>query len=139
MKDESLVSQRLVYDVLQKSEEVWEFPITPELRKSCKLAYSRKLQDDERKKVEKEKSEKNQKREELEVVKQKKRNLEGSIKTLRDSLVAEAIASDGTSNNDHQEHITKAASFAKTLVEKEKTLKDLAGIVGKLEDEYKTF
>ena len=143
MKDESLVSQRLVYDVLQKSEkEVWEFPITPELRKSCKLAYSRKLQDDERKKVEKEKSEKNlkrQQREELEEVKQKKRNLEDSIKTLRDSLVAEAIASDGTSNNDHQEHITKAASFAKTLVEKGKTLKDLAGIVGKLEDEYKTF
>ena len=65
--------------------------------------------------------------------------MEDSIKTLRDSLVAEAIASDGTSNNDHQEHITKAASFAKTLVEKEKTLKDLAGIVGKLEDEYKTF
>ena len=76
MKDESLVSQRLVYDVLQSEKEVWEFPITPELRKSCKLAYSRKLQDDERKKVEKEKSEKKlkrqQKREELEVVKQKK-------------------------------------------------------------------
>ena len=58
--------------MLQKSEEVWEFPITPELRKSCKLAYSRKLQDNEIKKVEKEKSEKNlkrQQREELEVVK----------------------------------------------------------------------
>ena len=46
--------------------------------------------------------------------------LEKSVETLRKNLVSEAIASDG-----NQDHAVKAASFAKTLVEKEGMLKDL--------------
>ena len=43
MQEDALISQRLVYDhLLQSEKEVWEFPITPELRKSCKLAYQKK-------------------------------------------------------------------------------------------------
>ena len=51
MQEDALISQRLVYDYLLKSEkEVWEFPITPELRKSCKLAHQKKRLDDQKKK-----------------------------------------------------------------------------------------
>ena len=43
MQEDALMSQRLVYDhLIQSEKEVWEFPITPELRKSCKLTYIRK-------------------------------------------------------------------------------------------------
>ena len=48
----------------------------------------------------------------------KKINLEEAIKTLCPSLVNEAM----TSDTDHS-HAVKAASFAKTLIEEEKTLK----------------
>ena len=42
-QEDALVSQRLVYNCLLKSEkEVWEFPVTPGLRKSCKLAHQKK-------------------------------------------------------------------------------------------------
>ena len=46
--------------------------------------------------------------------------LEKSVETLRKNLVSEAIASYG-----NEDHVVKAASFAKTLVEKESMLKDL--------------
>ena len=43
MQEDALISQRLVYDhLIQSEKEVWEFPITPELRKSCKLTYQKK-------------------------------------------------------------------------------------------------
>ena len=51
MQEDALISQRLVYDHLKQSEkEVWEFPITPELRKNCKLAYQKKRLDNQKKK-----------------------------------------------------------------------------------------
>ena len=43
LQEDAIISQRLVYDHLKQSEiEVWQFPITPELRKNCKLAYEKK-------------------------------------------------------------------------------------------------
>ena len=46
MQEDTLISQQLVYDhLLQSEKEVWEFPITPELRKGCKLAYQKKRLD----------------------------------------------------------------------------------------------
>ena len=43
MQEDALISQRLVYDhLLQSEKKVCEFPITPELRKSCKLVYQKK-------------------------------------------------------------------------------------------------
>ena len=46
--------------------------------------------------------------------------VEKSEETLRKNLVSETIASDS-----NQDHALKAASFAKTLVQKESMLKDL--------------
>ena len=51
MQEDALMSQILVYDCLLKGEkEVWEFPITPDLRKSCKLDHEKKRPDDQEKK-----------------------------------------------------------------------------------------
>lgn len=69
---------------------------------------------------------------EIQEVKKLKINLEETIKTLRPSLMNEAVVSD----TDHSNAV-KATLFAKTLIEKEKTLKDLIMVQGKLEDEYK--
>ena len=63
MQEDALISQRLVYDhLLQNEKEVWEFPITPELRKSCKVAYQKKRLDDQKKKEARVESEKDLKR-----------------------------------------------------------------------------
>ena len=53
-------------------------------------------------------------KDEIETVKRQKVALEQSVKTLRENLICEAIAGDGSHT-----HAVKAASFAKTLVEKE--------------------
>ena len=58
--------------------------------------------------------------------------VEKSVETLRKNVVSEAIASDG-----NWDHPVKAASFAKTLVEKEIMLKDVIMALEKLEEEFK--
>ena len=63
---------------------------------------------------------------------EQKRAVEKNVETLRKILVSEAIASDG-----NRDPAVKAASFAKTLVEKESTLKDLNMPSEKLEEEFK--
>ena len=137
MQEDSLISQRLVYDHLKQSEkEVWEFPITPELRKNCKLAYQKKRLDNQKKKVARVESEKDLQRkhmtDEIENVKRQKMAVEQSVETLRKHFFSEAIASD-----DNRDHAVKAASFAKTLVEKESMLKELNMTLEKLEEEFK--
>ena len=57
---------------------------------------------------------------EIENVKRQKMAAQKSVETQRKNLVSEAISSDG-----NRDHAVKAASFAKTLVEKEIMLKDL--------------
>ena len=54
------------------------------------------------------------------MLKNKKVAMKKSVETLRKNLVSEANASDG-----NQDHAVKAASFSKTLVEKESMMKDL--------------
>ena len=50
MQEDDLISQRLVYNhLLQSEKEVWKFPITLELRKTCQLAYQKKRLDDQKK------------------------------------------------------------------------------------------
>ena len=125
MQEKALISQRFVYDrLVQSGKEVWEFPITPELRKSCKLAYQRKRLDDQKKKgslVETKIGVKRKnKKDEIDDVKRQKLAVEKNIPTLRDNLITEAIAADG-----NKESVVKAASFAKTLKEKENTAKNL--------------
>ena len=51
MQEDVLMSQRFVCDhLIQSEKEVWEFPITPESRKSCKLTYQKKWLDNQIKK-----------------------------------------------------------------------------------------
>ena len=51
MQEGTLISQQLVYDHLKQSEkEDWEFPITPEVRKNCRLAYQKKRLYNQKKK-----------------------------------------------------------------------------------------
>ena len=69
---------------------------------------------------------------EIENVKKQKMAVEKSEETLYENLVSEAIASDG-----NRDHAVKAASFAKTLVEKESMLKELNMTFEKLEEEFK--
>ena len=54
----------------------------------------------------------------LEDVEKQKVAMEKSVETLRKNLVSEA-------SDSNQDHTVKAASFSKTLVEKESTMKDL--------------
>ena len=50
MQEGALINHQLVYDhLLQSKKEVCEFPVTPELRKSCKLAYQKKKLDNQKK------------------------------------------------------------------------------------------
>ena len=59
MQEDTLISQQLVYDhLLQSEKEVWEFPITLELRKSFKLAYQKQRLDEKKKKDDQVESEK---------------------------------------------------------------------------------
>ena len=71
--------------------------------------------------------------EEIDNLKKRKVDVEKAIVTLKDSLAKEAIAS-GTCGNKISEHATKAATFAKDMVEKEGTLKDLCVYEKKLEE-----
>lgn len=57
---------------------------------------------------------------EIQEIEKHKIDLEGTMNALRQSLINEAMVSD----TGHS-HVVKAASFAKTLIEKEKTLEDL--------------
>ena len=70
-------------------------------------------------------------KDEFETVKRQKVALEQGVKTLHENLICEAIAGDGKT------HAVKAASFSKTLVGKESTLKVLNIALEKLEDKFK--
>ena len=123
------------------SGEVAKFPITKELRSSCKKAYAKMTLDNEKKKTETEKGSKElkrtAKREEIASLKKRKVEVENAIETLKEGLTKEAIAS-GTGGNKVREHATNAAAFAKDMVEKEGVLKELCVFEKILEDEYKT-
>ena len=76
------------------------------------------------------------KEEEIKKIKRRNLHLRKTIQSLKQSLCDEAIASDQNSKDGH-EHATKAASFAKTLKEKEETYKELSECETKVQDEYK--
>ena len=141
MEDDSLIAQRLVYDDLKNpGTDAGDFPITKELRKSCKKARQREKLDQEKKKAAAQKTEgelkRKSKQEEIKQLKRQKLDLVQTIETLKQNLMNEAIASDGNSK-DVRSHATKAASFAKTLQEKEKTCTELCDFETKVEAEYK--
>ena len=105
------------------------FPITKEIRQSCKKARQRQKLAQESKKGDVQKSEKERKRklkeEKVKEMKRQKLDLEKTIKTLKKSLCEEIIAS---AQQNGRDHAIKAASFAKTLKEKEVLYHGLCGL-----------
>ena len=140
MKDNSLIAQRLIYDTIKKFGDISTFPISQQLRRSCRSAKSRMLLDNEKKNQEIVKCDRElkrtAKREEIDTLKKSKLDLVESISTLKSELTKAAIAS-GTNGNKVCENAVKAAAFAKEMVAKEATMKELEGFEKKLEDEYK--
>ena len=136
-----LSSYDSIYDVIKKTSDVADFPITKELRSSCRRARAKMALDASKKETETKKSEgelkRKAKQEEISELKRRKVELESALVTLKESLAKEAIAS-GTCGNKIREHATKAAAFAKEMVQKEGTLKELSEYQNKLEQEYKT-
>ena len=140
MEDDSLIAQRLIYDTIKKFGDISQFPISKELRRSCKSAYKKMALDNEKKRKEHEQSDKDLKRkakhDEIDNLKRRKVDVEKAISTLKTSLTKAAIAS-GTCGNKVREKAVEAAAFAKEMVEKEATLKELEEFEKKLEEEYK--
>ena len=62
MQKEALGSQRLGYVLQRSGKEVWEFLISQDLRKTCKLVHQTKKLDEERNKAGKDKNEMDMKR-----------------------------------------------------------------------------
>ena len=98
-QERSLISQRLIYDSVQSSGiALHEFEVTPELRRSCRLASQRYRQELENTKQEKESTTQELKRknkaEEIEQVKKQKLNIQNSIASLRDGLEQETLNAD---------------------------------------------
>lgn len=139
MESESLIAQRFIYDAMKNANaDASTFPITNEMKQSCKKARMRSVAARENKKKDSVTEERNRKRtlkkEEVEGIKKKKLDVTETINTLKKSLYEEAILS---AQRNGKEHATKAASFAKSLKEKESLYDDLCGIQEKLENEYK--
>ena len=140
MKELSLVSQRTVYDTLHSNQKVplHEFSITAELRKSCRLAYQQYKLEQAKINESNAKTDKNLKRklkmDEIDNVKKQKLILEKAISALREGIITETLAADKSQD---LSNTAKAASFCRTLKEKEKTLSEIDTIRTKLEEEYK--
>ena len=66
----------------------------------------------------------------------RKLDFEESVTKLKTELAKAAIAP-GTNGNKVRESTLKAAAFAKEMMEKEATIKELEGYEKKLEEEYK--
>ena len=139
MKEKSLIAQRIIHDkIASEGGKISEFDISPDLRKSCMLAsqhYKQDLKDQREQKISSEKSLKRKaKSDELENLKRRKADLQNTIKNLRNSFESETLKADKEQNVDG---FTKAASFLKSVLEKEKTLKDIDNAQENVEKELK--
>ena len=101
MEDDSLISQRLIYDVMNNAgANAANFPITKEMKQSCKKARQWQMLALQSKNSDAQASEHELKRkskeEDVKSIKRQKLDLEQTIETLKKSLCEEAIASVGT-------------------------------------------
>ena len=71
---------------------------------------------------------------EIETVKRQKLDIQSSIDALKERIFTETHAAD---ENKDLTLTPKAASFCRTMKEKQKTLKDFEDIISKLKQEYK--
>ena len=138
MQEKSLTSKRIVYDTLQDSDQkIHEINITQDLRKHCRLAYLKYKTEMERITNENKQTEQTIKRklklDEIESVKKQKLNIESCIYNLKEGIINETLAAD---QNQDLIATARAASFCRTMQEKQTTLKEINSTLEKLEDEY---
>ena len=138
MQEKSLTSQRIVYDTLQDSDQkIHKINITQDLRKHCRLAYKKYKTEMERITNENKQTEQTIKRklklDEIESVKKQKLNIESCIDNLKEGIINETA----TDQNQDLIATARAASFCRTMQEKQTTLKEKNSILEKLEEEYK--
>ena len=139
MKEKSLIAQRLIYDkIVGDGINVSSFQITVELRKSCMLANQRYKQSLEVQRKEKINSEKSLKRkvktEELENIKRRKTDFQKTIKGLRKSFESETLKAD---KEQIVNGFNKVAAILKSVLEKEKTLKEIESAHENVENKLK--
>ena len=139
MQEKSLTSKRIVYDTLQDSDQkIHEINSTQDLRKHCRLAYQKYKTEMERITNENKQTEQTIERklklDEIESVKKQKLNIESCIDSLKEGIINETLAAD---QNQDLIATARAASFCRTMQEKQTTLKEINSTLEKLEDEYK--
>ena len=129
-----------MYDDIQQhlSNKVSDFPISTEMRKSCSLSHQRYQHSLEKNKKEAVESDlflkRKAKDEEIQKVKQEILGIESYIKSLREEVFKQTLLAD-----EKQDLLcaAKAASFCRTVKEKEETRKELVTALKKLEEECK--
>ena len=134
LQAKSLVSQRMVYDHINSNKiNIHEYQLPSDLLKSCKLSNRRdNAALEETKKQEKIGTVARKRKlinEDIQVAKKKKDKVTKCTEVLKTDA-------DKFSNLDL---LTKANSLRKTILEKEKVLKDLEGSIIKMEESKKGF
>ena len=140
MKEKSLVAQRLICDkLLSEGLKCYDFVITANLRKSCMLASKSYKDDLEKQKAERANMENSLKFkaivDELETVKCRKQETEQTVKELRKTSDTELLKADEKQDDVAQ---SKAATFLKAAMQKEKVLEDLKIVQSKIAADLKT-
>ena len=127
LQEKSLVSQRMVYDHIKSNKiTVHGYELPSDLLKSCKLSnrrYNAALEDAKKKeKVDMVARKRKLIDDEIQVVKKKKDEVTKCIEVLKTDADKLSIEAEEKRNLDL---LTKVNSFRKTILEKEKVLKDL--------------
>ena len=141
LQGKSLVSQRMVYDHIKSNKiTIHGYELPSDLLKSCKLSnrrYNAALEDAKKQeKVDMVARKRKLIDEEIQVVKKKKDEVTKCIEVLKTDADKLSIEAEEKRNLDL---LTKANSFRKTILEKEKVLKDLKDSIIKMEESKKDF
>ena len=141
LQEKSLVSQRMVYDHIKSIKiTIHGYELPSDLLKSCKLSnrrYNAALEDAKKQeKVDMVARKRKLIDEEIQVVKKKKDEVIKCIEVLKTDADKLSIEAEEKQNLDL---LTKANSFRKTILEKEKVLKDLKDSIIKMEESKKDF
>ena len=141
LQEKSLVSQRMVYDHNNSNKiNIHEFKLPSDLLKSCKLSnhcFNAALE--ETKKQEKIGAVARKRKlidKDIQVAKKKKGKVTKCMEVLKTDADKLSIEPEEGTNLDL---LTKANSFRKTILEKEKVLKDLDYSIIKIEESKKDF
>ena len=139
LHEESIVCRRMVYDhVNSTGNSITEIPITSDMLKSCKLAYSRYAaalkEKKERSDVDIKSRKRKMKMDEIAQVKEKKKAVESCIESLNIDIEKYSIAAEKESD---LSLLTKANSFRVTVTSKKELLCILESAIIKLNEELK--